>query len=385
MRILFIHNFYRKAGGEDQVVTKEMALLKSHGHFVHLLSFENEEFKKSIKGIQQLFYNSESYQQVRETIQQFKPDVIHVHNFFYKASPAIFHAAQSMNIPIIVTLHNYRTICANALLMREAKPCELCIKDVFPIHGIRHKCFQESMVKTALLTATTAWHNYKNTWANYVDRFIVLTSFAQQKFGSSSLGIPEDKFLIKANSVDDYQVVPMSNRLNYAVYVGRLSSEKGIDVLLEGAALSEVTVKIVGDGPLRDMVLDYSNKYKNIEYLGAKDHSQVIEIIQQSRGLILPSVCYEGLPNTVLEGFSTGTPVIVSDNDNLSAIVSNQKNGYTFASGNSSDLAEKLNLLLNNRQQWEKLALHARDTYEQHYTHQQNYRQLITLYEKLIA
>lgn len=268
--------------------------------------------------------------------------------------------------------------------MRNHLPCELCSKQLLPLAGIRHKCFQNSSSKTALLTAMVAWHKHKKTWANLVDRIIVLTPFAKQKFISSSLGIPESKFLVKANSVDDYEVLAFNKRANYVVFVGRLSPEKGIDVLVEAAKHTAITIKIVGDGPLQDLVMSSSKAYKNIEYIGQQSHNQVIKLIQHSRGLMLPSVCYEGLPNTILEAFSTGTPVLVSDIDNLNQIVSNQQNGFTFNTGNSFDLAKKINQLIHSNQ-WKALAAQARQNYETHYTHEMNYQNLIRLYQELIV
>lgn len=384
MRILFIHNFYRKAGGEDQVVAKEVELLKAHQHTVQLLAFQNDVFSKSLKGIQALFYNDVAYQRVIAEIAQFQPDVIHVHNFFYQASPAVFYAAKAKGIPTVLTLHNYRTICANALLMRNALPCEQCTQQLFPVHGIRHKCFQDSAIKTALLTATTAWHKWKGTWHKLVDRVIVLTAFAKQKFISSSLGIPEHKFIVKANSVAEQSVLPLEKRADTVVYVGRLSPEKGIEVLLEAAKHTDHTIQLIGDGPLKDMVLEAAKSCTNIQYLGQQPHKEVIRAIQGSKGLLLPSVCYEGLPNTVLEAFSTGTPVVVSDLDNLNQLVIHHKNGLTFSTGNGKALAQSIDQLLAQTDRWQELADQAYNSYQQQYTQQKNYEQLITLYQGIL-
>ncbi|MGB0524929.1 MAG: glycosyltransferase family 4 protein [Flammeovirgaceae bacterium] len=383
MKILFIHNYYKKAGGEDQVVENEMALLREQGHQVALLSFHNEALKQGIGEIRNFFFNTTAYQSVIQSIRKFQPDVIHVHNFFYQASPAVFYAAQSAAVPVVQTLHNYRLICANALLMRDAKPCELCIKQVFNWYGVKYKCFQGSAIKTALLSSMIAWHHEQKTWVSRVNRFIALTDFAKQKFISSALGIPAHKITVKANSVIDLGVLPPAKRENFLLFVGRLSTEKGIEVLLDALVLIQLPVRIIGNGPLAQRVVERVQQLDHVQYLGEQSHHEVLAQLGKSRGVLFPSVCYEGLPTVILEAFSVGTPVIASAIDNINQIVLNQVNGLTFETGNAQALAKQANLLVEE-QRWAKLAEKARWSFEQAYTPEMNYQQLIEIYQEVI-
>ena len=118
MRIIFIHNRYQQQGGEDVAVDLECQLLKEKGHEVKVVFFQNANptghLDKASQGIRAIF-NRYSYRLVKNAIQEFHPDLVHVHNFFFAASPSIFYAAKKMRVPAILTLHNYRLICANAL------------------------------------------------------------------------------------------------------------------------------------------------------------------------------------------------------------------------------------------------------------------------------
>lgn len=384
MRILFIHNYYKQAGGEDQVVAKEVNLLKERGHEVSLLAFHNDQLASGWKIIPSFFYNKTSYQQTLSHLQHFRPEVVHVHNFFYQASISIFEAIKKMKIPIVLTLHNYRMVCANALLMREDKPCELCLQKTFPIEGIRHKCFQDSYVKTALLTSMTAWNKWNKRLEKLVDKVIVLTEFAKQKILTSSLQFSPDQLVVKPNSVDDSPVLTAAARQHYYVFVGRLSKEKGIETIMQAASQSTVPIMIIGDGPLKGLVEERANKHAHLQCLGKQPHSQVMQYIQESYGLILPSTCYEGLPTTVLEAFAAGTPVIASDLDNLNTIITNHQNGLSFRTGDGTHLKECLLSLDQTPKKRAELGRQARLTYKQYYTHEQNYQQLFQLYESLL-
>lgn len=384
MKILFIHNFYRQAGGEDKVVANEMRILENGGHQVTLLAFHNDAFKRSFKTLKSLFHNQHAFQQTKDKIQQFRPDLIHVHNFFYTASTAVFKAAEEAKVPVIQTLHNYRSICISALLMRNHAPCELCVNQMIPWQGIKYQCFQGSSGKSAVLAGLIAWQKYTKAWTTRVQKVIALTSYAKHKILNSSLGIHSNQILVKANSVDDFGLSPWQHRENYLLFVGRLSSEKGIQVLLEASQHTQLNIRVIGDGPLANRVQIASENQDNLSYLGPQKHTIVMQQVKACKGLLMPSLWYEGLPNTILEAFSTGTPVLASDIDNLNQIVRNQENGLTFKMGDGKDLADKAEVLCSNQTKWSDLAKNARESYEQLYSHTINFQQLIDIYQEAI-
>ena len=380
MRILIIHNHYQQAGGEDQVVRHEMELLKNNGHYVKLLTFDNEQLSKSIF---QLIYNKQTYAHTLNTIHDFKPDIVHVHNIFYQATASVFYAIKSVNLPVVVTFHNYRAICNNALLMRNGSTCELCVNRFFPIDGIKHGCFQDSALKSVMLTTITTWQKQQAVWSKLVDRIIVLTNFAKQKFAKSSLKISEKQLIVKPNSTGKYERLSLSKRNNDFLFIGRLSEEKGITTLLKAAKYTDAVIFIIGDGPLQHEVREITRKFSNVNYLGKLTHNQVINHLQKTKALILPSQCYEGLPNTLIEAFATATPVIISDIDNLNQLVEHEHNGLHFRTGDAKSLSNQIKRLANDNELWKLLSNKAYETYSQQYTDEHNYQQLIAIYQKL--
>ncbi|MCS7004616.1 MAG: glycosyltransferase family 4 protein [Cytophagales bacterium] len=344
MKILLIHNRYKEQGGEDVIFETDIQELSKRGHQVETLVFDNshievETFLQKIHIGIASFYNQKAFKQTEKIIQTFRPNVVHVHNFFYVASPSIFYAAKCQNVPTVLTLHNYRLLCANALLMRENRICEDCVSKVFPLDGIIHKCFKNSAIQSAQITFITSLHKILGTWKKAIDHYIALTEFAKQKIVNSSLQIPAHKISVKPNAVPDYGFSPAKDRENFFLFVGRLSPEKGIDTLLDLAKNNrQIHIKIIGKGELSQKVRAFAEECGNVTYLGEQPKNKVIEYLKKCRALVFPSTWYEGLPTIILEAFSTGTPVIARNIDNLSSIVRNQQNGILLEFEKAKDL-----------------------------------------------
>ncbi|AKD58702.1 glycosyltransferase [Spirosoma radiotolerans] len=388
MKILFIHNRYQQHGGEDVIFDQEVSLLKAAGFDVEVLIFNNESFSKE-KGAYKLvaglktFYNNESAKIVEMTICTFKPDVVHIHNLFYTASPSIISAVKRLGVPVVMTLHNYRLVCSGVFLMREGEvPCERCVSKTVPLDGIRYKCFRNSRLQSAQLTLVTSLHKVINTWKK-VDKYVVLTDFAKTKILQSSLNLSSDQITVKPNSISDLGYVTPSSRKNFILYIGRLSPEKGISTLLDSIRkLPPINIKIIGDGPLRDSVDELSRGFPMVEYLGQQPREVVVEYLKQCKALVVPSVWYEGLPTVILEALSTGTPVLCADNPNLRSIVGDCAS--FFAAGDEQDLARKISHLYNNEIS-DLDCVRSRDQYEKRYTHEIVLQEQVDIYSSLVV
>ena len=388
MKILLIHNKYKLAGGEDSIFEAEKNILENHGHSVKALFFDNKEIDsltKKLKLSYQLIYNRGSEKTVNKVIIAFKPDVIHIHNLFYAASPSILFAAHKNNIPLVLTLHNYRLICSGSLLMRDSKPCELCVSKVFPLDGVKYGCHRSSKIETAQLTLSTGIHKLIKTWNSKVSKYIVLTEFAKKKFINSSLGLLSEKIVVKPNSTDNTESIDLNDRENYFLFIGRLSQEKGIDVLLKAFENKKTIIEIIGDGPLKNLVEKVASENTNITYWGYKDKSAVISKLKKCKALIVPSVCYESLPTAVLEAYSAGTPVIISDIGNLNEIVTDNYNGLHFKTNDPIDLYRTVERFNENISWHAPLYSNARKTYLEKYTPEINYKNLISIYNAAIS
>ena len=384
MKILLIHNKYQQKGGEDSVFENELSLLQKYGHMVDKLIFDNNQIKSAkdklkvgLYGI----YNPESAKILENKINSFKPDIIHVHNFFPIASPSIFFTAKKFNIPVVMTLHNYRLICPNALLFRDGNICEECIDKFFPYPGIIHKCYRNSLMQTLSLSLITSIHRYIKTWHSKVNKFITLTNFQKNKFLSSSINIPEKKFIVKPNFSEDFGE-GYQNRENYFLYVGRLSQEKGITTMLKAFEGTDFNLTIVGDGNLKNEVIKYAKKNKNIKYLGYKPKKEITILLKKSKALVFPSECYEGFPTALVEALSTGTPIITSNIGSQAEIVKDKHLGLHFEVGDFIDLRKKIAKFSEKNDKI--LYKNARNEYLEKYTPEKNYEKLINIYKETI-
>jgi glycosyltransferase involved in cell wall biosynthesis len=384
---MLIHNRYKYQGGEDAVFEAESDLLSTHGNQVEELIFDNREivggFTKVLYGLKGV-YNYESASRTREAIRRFKPDIVHVHNFFPIASPAIFYEIKKCNIPIVVTLHNFRLICPSGSLYYNGEIYESNIHSLIPWDGIRKGVYRNSRLETLGLASTTVIHNIIGTWKNKIDKFIVLSEFARKKFSESVLRAPTERFVVKPNFVHDFGL-GQTKREDFFLIAGRLSSEKGIDTVLKAFALNEFRLVIIGDGPLKDQVKAAVKTNPNIEYVGFQRRDVLINYIKRCKALLVPSVCYEGLPVTILESFATGTPVIVSRLGSLAEIVMDKNNGLHFEAGNAEDLNEKISMLSKDGTLAQTLGTNARAAYLHKYTPEKNYKKILRIYNELNA
>lgn len=388
MKILFIHNRYQQRGGEDVAVELETQLLREKGHAVELLTFSNDALQKGALGKLRAglhaIYNPGSAAAVKEAILRFHPDVIHVHNLFFTASPAVLWPAARYKVPVVCTLHNFRLICANALLLRDNHICERCTQKTFPLSGIRYKCYRNSAAESGLVTMVTGVHKVMHTWRNKVSAYIVLTEFARKKLQQSSLGATDRQLKIKPNFIfppaEDH--LPREDRF---LFVGRLAPEKGVDVLLEAfSGLPSNSLLIVGDGPLKTTLQEKYRHCDNISFAGNMDKEDVLRCMASSRALIFPSIWYEGLPFTIVEAFATGTPVIASDLGSMTELISDGHNGYLFPAGDVQSLRQKIDSFNEHPPQWQTLCDNAKNTYINKYHPDIHYSAVMDIYQDAI-
>ena len=387
MKILLVHNKYQQPGGENVVFESESQLLSQHGHFVERLVFDNSTIRtlvdKFLSGLK-VIYNPESARKLRKKIENFNPDIIHVHNFVPLVSPSVFSVAKQFNKPTVLTLHNYRLICPSATLVYKGKIYERSIHSFFPIDAIMRGVYRNSRLQTAAIAIMVAWHNFIGTWRNKVDFYIALSNFAKEKFKTSALAIPDDKLVIKPNFVPDFGV-GHSIRDNDLLFVGRLVEEKGIQVLLKAAGFLQFKLTIIGDGPLRSLVMDAAKANPNIRYLGFQDKESVARHLKKCKALIFPSIWYEGLPLAILEAFSTGTLVIASRLGAMEEIIHDRVNGLLFDAGDEIALANKI-VEIDAEPAWARhLADNARLSYLSNYTPAKNYGIIMDIYGKALT
>ena len=382
MRILQAHNAYQKAGGEDAVVANEGALLTGRGHQVRLWSVDNAAITgpwAKLRTAWQVPYSHTARRRVAAAIAEFAPDVVHVHNFFPLLTPSVYDACRDAGVPVVQTLHNYRTVCAGALLLRNGRPCEDCIGGS-PYQGALHGCYRGSRPGSFAVARMIDRHREQGTWRTKVDRFIALTEFAKAKFIEA--GFPADKIAVKPNFVDDQGARPPEADRHGALFVGRLSPEKGIGTLLTAWRDLDVPLRIAGDGPLLSMA--QSTDSHNVVPLGKLPPEAVNQEMARATFLVMPSECYETFGMVIAEAFSKGLPVIASRLGAMAEIVEDRVTGLHFAPGDAHDLAAKARWAADHPEQMRRMGANARRAYEERYAPKVNYEKLLAIYQAAI-
>jgi glycosyltransferase involved in cell wall biosynthesis len=320
MRILQIHTHYRQPGGEDAVVTAESRLLRSAGHVV--TEWRNRNPEQPVATIAALAVGAWN----RSTAARFaiethgNHDVAHVHNTWFATTPSVLGELERRSTPIVMTLHNYRLTCANALLLRNGSPCELCIGS-HPWHAVRHACYRGSRAQSLFAAGAIAANRRSGAWER-VDRFLALTGFARQKMIEA--GLDPSRIVVKPNFVADPGVRPAPpSASNRVLFVGRLAPEKGVRTLVDAWNTSDtgdLELTIAGDGPLAAELAGVAGV--GVHLVGRLDTDEVRRLMLDSRALVFPSEWYEGMPMTMLEALAAGLPVLASELGSMTEIVS---------------------------------------------------------------
>ena len=384
MNVLTVHNFYREPGGEDRVVENESALLTRHGHRVVQYTPDNDTIDQinpiTLAGM--TVWNRQSYKDIRALIARESIDVMHVHNTLPLASPSVYYAAAEEGVPVVQTLHNYRLLCPNALCFRGTTPCVECITSDSLMPAVRHKCYRGSTAATAAVATMLQVHRTAGTWQDKIDAYIAPSAFARTLFVAG--GLPDDRMFVKPHFVDaDPGVGPGGD---YAIFVGRLSPEKGIDTML--AAWSQLHMRmplvIVGDGPLAPAVADAVRRCAGITWLGRQPHADVQRLIGGAAVLVFPSVVFETFGQVIIEAYASGTPVISSSGGAGAELVRAEETGLHIAPGDAASLITQVEWLLAHPHRLSAMRTAARSMYETRFTARTNYRQLMNIYARAL-
>ena len=389
MRILQIHNFYQQSGGEDVVLANEEKLLTRHGHEVSQYLLHND----SIPGMSKFqvsldtLWNAGAYQSVRRKIQKLGIDVVHVHNTFPLVSPAVYYAARAENVPVVQTLHNYRLLCPSATFFRQGINCEDCLGKFFPWPAIAHRCYRNNAPATAITALMLSTHRALGTYSSKVDRYIALSQFSLEKFVAG--GLPRARMQVKSNFVLEDPGIG-SGYGGYALFVGRLAPEKGVQTLLNAwSALKQpIKLKIAGNGPLRPAVETIVKADPRIEYLGQCPRPRINELMRNAALLVFPSEWYECSPLSVMESMACGTPVIAPALGSLSEMIVSGANGFLFPpddpSGHTGALVASLEKLFAGKDYLDNMRYSTRQYYETHFAAGPNYESLLKIYNSVL-
>jgi glycosyltransferase involved in cell wall biosynthesis len=385
MKILSVHNSYQTPGGEDQVFAAEAELLRSRGHQVVLYHTSNEQVKgkSPLVLLDNTIWNRQIHNELLALMQRERPDVVHVHNTFPLISPAVYYAAHEAAIPVVQTLHNFRMLCPAGTLFRDGHICEDCVGKRVPWPGVVHGCYRNSRLATAAGGAMIATHNYMQTWNKAVSAYIALSDFARDKFIQG--GLPAEKILVKPNFLKADPGVGDGSG-NYALFVGRLTPEKGISTLLDAwrEIGTKLPLQIAGDGPMASEVERASREIEGVTWLKWLPQEEVLERMKNASVLILTSTWFEPFGLILAEAFAVGLPVIASNLGSLSTMVEHERTGLHFSAGNAKSLVEAVGWWRAHPMEAALMRGRVRLEYETKYTAERNYSQMMNIYELVL-
>lgn len=390
LSIFLAHNYYRSSSpsGENVVFEAEAGLLRDKGHTVYRYVRQSDDIAdfslpRRAALSAEIIWSHRSYVDVEQQLATQRPDVAHFHNIFPLISVSALRACRKLNVPAVLTLHNYRPLCMNAQLVRDGGVCESCIGRRIAWPGVLHRCYRGSFRYSAAMAAMLLGNRMMGTWSKDVALFLAPSAFVRAKYVAA--GFPADRILVKPNFVDSDPGIGNDDR-EYALFVGRLSSEKGIRTLLAAwKTLPHIPLIILGDGPEGEALRSSAKQLRSVTFVGAVGHSEVLGYVRRARYLVVPSEWYENMPMVTLEAFACGTPVIGSKMGALPEMIHDGRNGLLFKPRDPCDLAVKADYLWSHPEYARTLGAEARSEYRARFTAERNYEQLLGAYTRARA
>lgn len=414
MKILQINKFFFLKGGAEKYFFDLSELLSEKGHQViawstqHPQNFpfpgekdfaqfndlsQKEGFWKDFKKARDIFWNKEAKNKLEKIINREKPDVVHLHNIFSHLSPSIIFTLKKHQLPIVLTLHDYKLFCPNYEFFSKGEICFDCLKKKNYRSCLSKKCIKNSLIKSLIGYLEAKWQKDFLKAAEKIDVFLGPSLFMKRQ--ALRWGIPTEKVihLPYAISVDKSQELMQNKNYgqkkdSYLLYFGRLSQEKGIELLIKvflknSDKLQNYHLKIVGQGPEREKLENLAKGEKQIEFLGEKSGRQLKEIIARAYLIIVPSLWPENFPYAVLEGFALSKAVLAAKVGGLPELIKDNKTGLLFKSNNEDDLREKIVWAVGHSKKIKQIGQAAQKEVLAKCNPENHYQKIIKIYERI--
>lgn len=382
-RVLLIHNYYQIGGGEHTVFENEKKLLQKHGHKVLEYTRSNDELKMSKWKLllvpMTTIWSWRTYFQVRQIIQEEKIDVVHCHNTFPLISPSVYYAARSLKVPVIQTIHNFRFLCPNGLCYCDGKTCEECLQCNSFLPALKHRCYRNSLVQTAVAASMLTVHRWLGTYKKI--NYIFLTEFNRNKF-SKLIDIHGDNVFVKPNFVYRPDIPVHAGEIKKKfIYAGRLDEYKGIQFVLDvwQELPEDFELHIYGDGSFRKACETAEQTYRNIRFFGFCSQQNIQTDLSDAAALVFPSLLYETFPMALSESFSMGRPVLAANLGNHGDLIRTSRGGITYECGDKESFCHAAEQIVKDN---EALSKNARDYFDGHLNEDRNYEMLSEIYDK---
>lgn len=363
------------------VMNNEANLLRDYGHDIRVYERTNAEILKcstfgKIRYFKNMTWSEEGYLAIAKEIDDFKPELMHVHNYKFLLSPSIFKAAKDRGVATCLTLHNYRLACPAGMFLRNGRVCEDCLKGS-QWRMLLLNCASLNPIKNFAqfyLYLGTKRRQYLSHW---VDAYIALSEFGKVRFISS--GVPQERVFVKTNFLfDPSQPSEVASGSDEALFVGRLSKEKGVSRLIDAWRDINFPLKIIGDGPLINSLKRQANT--NVNFVGKLPHAEVLKQINCSSFLVFPSIWYEGCPMTLIEAMAIGKPIVASNLGPRSEMIKDGYNGFLYEINDKFGMQGSINRLIKCKKLREIMGRNSRKEYLAKFAPDSNYNRLLEVY-----
>lgn len=402
MKVLLVNKFHYLKGGSEKYYFELGELLKKNGHEVAFFSMGDEKNIKTgckeyfVKPIDlntgsklkalDVIYCKENEKKMEQALEDFKPDIVHINNFQRQLSASIIKPIKKRNIPIIFTAHDVQAICPAIVMLDSNKEiCEKCMHGKY-INCITNKCIKDSNLKSVLGAIEGKYYRNKKIYTQKIDKIITPSEFYRTKLIED--GIEPDKIVAMHNfiDIDEYDISREDE--GYALYIGRLSKEKGIFNLIKAISnLKEGELRIAGDGPEKEAIIKFikeNHLEDRIKLLGFLDKNGIKEQIRKCRFVVVPSIWYENCPYSVMETLAIGKPVIGANIGGIPELVQNQFTGITYKFDDIEELSLNMDVLFSDEELAERLGDNAKEQARKLYTKNVYYDKIIKIYTDLI-
>lgn len=351
MKVLMVHNDYGVYSGEEAVVDRMVADGQRYGHQIETLRLSSKGSRDHLTGKIRAFFSGiwsiRGRRLMRQALNTFRPDLVHIHNLYPFISPAVLPICHRKGIPVVMTVHNYRLICPTGLFLRDGKPCENCLKNGNERNCIRYNC-EENRFRSIAYALRNSVARHTKAYLNNVDYFCCLTDFQKEKLIAA--GYPAKKIKVFPNVVEEVaKENANTSEQTYVGYVGRHNYAKGDDLLMEVAKRHpEIPFHFAGISP-EEITAPVTD---NVTLCGMLNHEQLNHFYKQARFIVIPSRCYEGFPMALVESFAHGRCCIVPNHGPFPDLIhdkeSNQDCGKTFQPIDTDDLDRQIVWLWNH-------------------------------------
>jgi len=401
LKILLINKFLYPKGGDaiSTLTTGKILAEKGHevafwgmGHpknpaypfhadFVSQVDYEaSNGLTAKLKASANILYSFEAKKKIASLLKKFQPDVVHLNNFAHQISPSILDEIKKHDIPVLMTMRDYKMVCPTYSMLCQGKICEKCMGGCFYHCGL-NRCTKGSLFKSLVNVAEMYLHHKVLHIYDKIDLYISPSRFLQAKVQEMGL---RGEVAYLSNCVDISGFTPAFEwEENSIVYVGRLSHEKGVETLINGVkTIPDVRLKIIGDGSLKRELEEKirTEHIGNVQFLGYRTGDDLHDEIKKAMFLVIPSECYENNPRTVIEAFALGKPAVGARIGGIPELVRDWETGLTYVSGDAEDLRQKFVLLLEHKDRIPEMGRNARDYVARELNSEVHYRKLMELY-----